>query len=98
MRLATPSLASLPAPRRTIAPARRFADESGGFKPTEVVSTTDLTRQLSRETAATDRAETSMMLFLSGCAVAFVAGCAVHVERFVAGWDSFETFVRALLG
>jgi hypothetical protein len=41
--------------------------------------------------------ESHGLLFAAGCALAFVAACAVRVERFVAHWNTFEDFVRALV-
>jgi hypothetical protein len=52
---------------------------------------------LTSDASLTDPSETSTLLFLGGCALALLAGCGLRVERFVAYWDSFENFVRAVM-
>jgi hypothetical protein len=42
--------------------------------------------------------ETGTILFLGGCVLALLVGCGLRVEGFVAYWDSFENFVRAVVG
>jgi len=43
------------------------------------------------------RFESSTLVFLGACALALVGGCAFHLERFVAHWDSFQAFVNTML-
>lgn len=49
------------------------------------------------EVRAGERTETTALLFLAGCAFVVVAGCAFHLERCLAQWSNFESFVRAAL-
>lgn len=50
-----------------------------------------------REVRARERSETTALLFVTGCAMAVIAGCAFHLERGLANWSSLESFVRAAL-
>ena len=61
-------------------------------------ATLDLARRAATESARGNRIDLVTLLFLGASAFAVIAGCAVHLERFVSGWGSFENFVRALLG
>ncbi len=54
-------------------------------------------RACAREAQLGDHLETWSLLFFGASAAVLLAGCAFHVERFIAHWDSFEDFVRAML-
>jgi hypothetical protein len=51
-----------------------------------------------REVAVAERQEGFAMLFVAACALSLLAGAALYIERSIAHWDSFESFVRAVLG
>jgi hypothetical protein len=63
----------------------------------EPSSTLALARRAAREVTRSNRIDSTALLFLAASAAVVAAGCAVRVEQFLAGWSSFESFVRALL-
>ncbi len=63
----------------------------------EPSSTLALARRAAREVTRSNRIDSTALLFLAASAAVVVAGCAVRVEQFLAGWSSFESFVRTLL-
>ncbi len=56
-----------------------------------------LAEACAREINASDRAETSTLLFLAGCAFAVVLGSALQLENCLAHWSWFENLVRSAL-
>ena len=54
-------------------------------------------RACAREAQLGNQLETWSLLFFGASALALMAGCAFHLERFVAHWSSFEDFVHAML-
>lgn len=62
-----------------------------------LTSTIHIARACAREATTGNYVDTSCLLFLGGCALTLLAACGLHVERFVAHWDSFESFVRAVM-
>lgn len=82
-RVRTPSRRHLPTPKT----------------PVESTSPTlDLARACAREASAGETAETASLLFFGACAATLLVGCGFHIERFLAHWDSFQNFVRTMLG
>ena len=86
---------------RAIQEARPVATRRGPLGRTSMpptAPTLDLARACAREVAAGERRDGVGMLFVTGCALAVLAGAAIYIERSLAHWDSFESFVRAVLG
>lgn len=83
-------------PGGTLAPATRTASRRQiSFGPSPTLR---LAQECAREVAAGERAETSSLMFLGACALTVLAGAAVQLERCLANWASFESFVQAMLG
>jgi hypothetical protein len=59
--------------------------------------TLELARACAAEASVGAQKDSQGLLFLAGCALSVAAGCAFHMEKFVAHWDTFESFVRALI-
>lgn len=79
---------SRPTPRPAV-PSRR---NPGATSPT-----LELVQACAAASVAGQRLESTTMVFLGACAVALLGGCAFHLERFVAHFDSFQTLVQAML-
>ncbi|MBL9136711.1 MAG: hypothetical protein JNK85_12615 [Verrucomicrobiales bacterium] len=85
-----------PASRFRSAPQRRVTNQKS---PVETSSPTlDLARACAREASAGETVETASLLFFGACAATLMVGCGFQIERFLAQWDSFQNFVRAILG
>lgn len=67
-------------------------------RPAPLHGSQELIKACAREAAHGNRSDTWSLLFLGGCSLALVAGCAFRMEQFLAQWDSFETLVRSLIG
>lgn len=83
---------SSPHPARSVSTSHRYRRPM-----TPEGGTLELSRACTRVSAITGQWESYSILFLGACALAVVTGCLFHMERFVAHWDSFESFVRALV-
>lgn len=96
------NLSASPADFATISRRSAFVPRSRGSssRPTAgtISPTLHLAAECAREVAASHRVEATTLLFLAGCAAAVLVGCGLQIERCVAHWESFETFVRAMLG
>ena len=95
------NFAALPNPsNRLTAGSPAAKHRAGGPNPRMATSSSPslaLAAACAHEVRAGERTETTALLFLAGCAFAVLAGCAFHLERCLANWSSFESFVRAAL-
>lgn len=95
------NFAALPNPaNRLVAGSPASMHRAGGPHPRAATPSSPsltLAAACASEVRAGERSETTALLFLAGCAFAVVAGCAFHLERCLAQWSSFESFVRAAL-
>jgi len=57
----------------------------------------ELAKACATEASIRAQLDSHGLLFLAGCALSVAAGCAFHMEKFAAHWDTFESFVRALV-
>lgn len=91
----TPALWRSATPRRHAAPRHERAVAP---IPTGSSTALELVRFAATESKRLNRLETAGLLLLSGCAAAALTACFLRAEQFLAGWGTFENFVRTLLG